>query len=60
MYSKVDYDVAGTVVGIVEKKRIIDKRNVKPGDILIGLASNGLHTKGYSLARKVLLKKFKL
>ena len=60
MYSVHDYDVAGTIVGIVEKKRIIDSRNVKNRDILIGLASNGLHTNGYSLARKVLLKKFRL
>jgi phosphoribosylformylglycinamidine cyclo-ligase len=60
MYAKDDYDVAGTIIGVVEKSKIIDKKNVKPGDILIGLASNGLHTNGYSLARKVLLKKYKL
>ncbi|MCI0450400.1 MAG: phosphoribosylformylglycinamidine cyclo-ligase [Chlorobi bacterium] len=60
IYDINDYDIAATVIGVVEKKRIIDNRNVKSGDILIGLASNGLHTNGYSLARKVLLKKFKL
>lgn len=60
IYSRNDYDIAGTIVGIVEKAGIIDKRNVKPGDVLIGLASNGLHTNGYSLARKVLLKKYGL
>lgn len=60
MYAKDDYDVAGTIIGVVEKSKIIDKKNVRSGDVLIGLASNGLHTNGYSLARKVLLKKYKL
>ena len=60
VYKKNDYDIAGTVIGVVEKNKIIDKKNVKPGDVLIGLSSSGLHTNGYSLARKVLLKKFKL
>lgn len=60
MYSNEDYDVAGTIIGVVEKKKIIDKKNVKAGDILIGFPSTGLHTNGYSLARKVLLKKYSL
>ena len=60
VYKINDYDIAGTVIGAVEKNKIINKKNVKPGDVLIGLKSNGLHTNGYSLARKVLLKKFKL
>ncbi len=60
LYSVKDYDIAGTIIGITEMKKIIDKKNVKPGDVLIGLASNGLHTNGYSLARKVLLKKIRL
>ncbi len=60
MYAKDDYDVAGTIIGVVEKSKIIDKKNVRAGDVLIGLASNGLHTNGYSLARKVLLKRYKL
>jgi phosphoribosylformylglycinamidine cyclo-ligase len=60
LYGETDYDLAGTIIGVVEKSRIIDKRNVKPGDIVIGLASNGLHTNGYSLVRKVLLNRFKL
>jgi len=59
IYSKNDFDLAGTVIGIVERKKIIDKKNVKPGDVLIGFPSTGLHTNGYSLARKV-LKKYKL
>jgi phosphoribosylformylglycinamidine cyclo-ligase len=60
MYSKDDYDAAGTIIGVVEKSKIIDKKNVRSGDVLIGLPSNGMHTNGYSLARKVLLKKYKL
>jgi phosphoribosylformylglycinamidine cyclo-ligase len=60
LYDAKDYDLAGTIIGVVEKKKIIDKKNVRKGDVLIGLASNGLHTNGYSLARKVLLEKYKL
>jgi len=60
LYSKDDYDAAGTIIGVVERSKIIDKKNVKRGDVLIGLSSSGLHTNGYSLARKVLLKKFGL
>jgi phosphoribosylformylglycinamidine cyclo-ligase len=60
IYSQKDYDLAGTIVGIIEQKKILDKRNVKAGNVLIGLPSNGLHTNGYSLARKVLLKKYRL
>jgi len=60
LYRSKDYDIAGTVVGIAEKKNIPDKSNVKRNDVLIGVCSNGLHTNGYSLARKVLLKKYKL
>lgn len=60
LYQLKDYDLAGTIVGIVERRKIIDKKNVQAGDVLIGLSSNGLHTNGYSLARKVLLDKYKL
>lgn len=60
VYQKNDYDLAGTIVGIVDKKNIITGKNIKRGDILVGFPSNGLHTNGYSLARKVLLEKFKL
>ena len=59
-YNKGEYDIAGMIVGIVEKKNIIDGKNIEPGDLLIGIPSNGLHTNGYSLARKVLLEKFSL
>jgi len=60
LYAPMDFDLAGTVIGVVERKKIIDKKNVRKGDVLIGFPSTGLHTNGYSLARKVLLKKFKL
>jgi phosphoribosylformylglycinamidine cyclo-ligase len=56
-YQAGEYDVAGCIVGIVEKEKIIDGREIEKNDILIGLSSNGLHTNGYSLARKVLLEK---
>lgn len=60
LYAEDEYDVAGTIVGIVERNKIIDGSNVEKGDILIGFESNGLHTNGYSLVRKVLLNKFNL
>jgi phosphoribosylformylglycinamidine cyclo-ligase len=52
-YPEGEYDLAGFIVGIAEKNRIITGENVRPGDLLIGLPSNGLHTNGYSLARKL-------
>jgi phosphoribosylformylglycinamidine cyclo-ligase len=54
MYQGEDYDLAGFAVGVVEKSRILDGRAVKAGDVLIGLASSGPHSNGYSLIRKVL------
>jgi phosphoribosylformylglycinamidine cyclo-ligase len=53
-YADGEYDIAGFIVGIVEKSRVIDGRSIVPGDCLIGLPSAGLHTNGYSLARRVL------
>ena len=53
-YDPEEYDLAGFIVGIVERKKIIDGSKISPGDLLLGLGSNGLHTNGYSLARKVL------
>jgi phosphoribosylformylglycinamidine cyclo-ligase len=50
-----EYDLAGFAVGLVEKHKIIDGSRVEPGDVILGLASSGLHSNGYSLARKVLL-----
>ena len=60
LYEQEDYDLSGTIVGIVEKEKIIDGNNIKDGDLLVGFSSNGLHTNGYSLARKVLFNKFDL
>lgn len=60
MYAPTEYDIAGTIVGIVEKGRILNKEHVRPGDVLIGLPSSGLHTNGYSLARAALLPHFPL
>ncbi len=54
-YGPGEYDLAGFAVGAVERSRIIDGRGIKPGDKLIGFPSSGLHSNGYSLARKVLL-----
>ena len=54
MYEGEDYDLAGFCVGVVEKDRIIDGSKVQPGDVLIGIASSGPHSNGYSLIRKVL------
>ena len=60
LYSENEYDMSGTIVGIVERKDIINGKKIKKGDVLIGFTSNGLHTNGYSLARKVLLEKYSL
>ena len=60
MYRKDEYDLAGCIVGVVDRAKMIDGRKVKPGDVILGLASNGLHTNGYSLARRILFEKMKL
>ncbi len=60
VYHGDDFDLAGSITGIVEKSKIVNKNNVKKGDILIGLPSNGLHTNGYSLVRKIFDTKQKL
>jgi phosphoribosylformylglycinamidine cyclo-ligase len=54
MYREGEYDIAGTIVGVVDRPKMLDGSKVQPGDVLIGLPSDGLHTNGYSLARKVL------
>src|SRR5262245_29405599 len=59
-YQPGEYDLSGTIVGVVEKSRMLEGKTVKPGDIVIGLASNGLHTNGYSLARKIFFDQLKL
>jgi phosphoribosylformylglycinamidine cyclo-ligase len=60
MYRTGEYDLAGCIVGVVDKTNIIDGSTIKPGDVVLGLASNGLHTNGYSLARKILFEKMRL
>jgi len=59
-YQDGEYDLAGFAVGAVDKPKIIDGKTIKPGDVIIGLASSGLHSNGYSLARRVLFDKAKL
>ncbi len=54
VYAQGEYDVAGFIVGAVERKKVLDPRRVRAGDALLALPSNGLHTNGYSLARKLL------
>src|SRR5215470_4721554 len=53
LYRPGEYDLAGFAVGVVERARIVDGRTVKPGDRVLGLASSGLHSNGYSLARRI-------
>ena len=60
MYRKGEYDLAGCIVGVVDRAKIIDGSKIKPDDVVLGLASNGLHTNGYSLARKILFVKMRL
>ena len=57
LYPKGEYDLVGTVVGTVERKKLITGKKIKKGDVLIGLPSTGLQTNGYSLARKVIFEK---
>jgi phosphoribosylformylglycinamidine cyclo-ligase len=60
MYRKGEYDLAGCIVGVVDQAKIIDGSAIKAGDVVLGLASDGLHTNGYSLARKILFEKMGL
>src|SRR5437660_2584531 len=60
MYGKGEYDLVGCIVGVVDRKKMIDGSTIKRGDVLLGLPSNGLHTNGYSLAREILFEKMKL
>jgi phosphoribosylformylglycinamidine cyclo-ligase len=54
IYHGSDYDLVGTIVGVVDRPKIIDGKSIRPGDVIIGLPSSGLHTNGYSLAREIL------
>lgn len=60
LYDPNEYDMSGTIVGVVDKSKIINGKKIQKGDVLIGFESTGLHTNGYSLARKVLLEKYSL
>jgi phosphoribosylformylglycinamidine cyclo-ligase len=57
MYAEGEYDLAGFAVGVVDRPKIIDGKTIKPGDAILGLASSGLHSNGYSLARRVFFDK---
>lgn len=59
-YQPKEYDVSGTIVGVVERSCMINGRKIRVGDAVIGLASSGLHTNGYSLARKIFFERMKL
>jgi len=56
-YAEGDFDMAGFAVGVVERKKVITGRNVRPGDIVLGLASSGLHSNGYTLVRNICFKR---
>jgi phosphoribosylformylglycinamidine cyclo-ligase len=60
LYADGEYDLAGFAVGVVERDRIVDGAGVKPGDVVLGLASSGLHSNGYSLARRIVFDVLKL
>jgi phosphoribosylformylglycinamidine cyclo-ligase len=59
-YADGEYDVAGFIVGAVERAKVIDGRGITPGDVLVGVPSSGLHTNGYSLARSIVFERLKL
>jgi phosphoribosylformylglycinamidine cyclo-ligase len=60
LYAAGDYDLAGAIVGIAAESEIVDGRAIEPGDVVLGLPSAGLHTNGYSLARKILFEMLRL
>ena len=60
IYRKGEYDLAGCIIGVVDRRKIIDGSKIRPGDAVLGIMSNGLHTNGYSLARKILFEKMRL
>lgn len=55
MYNEGEYDISGTIVGVVDKSKIVNGKSIVPGNVMIGLPSTGLHTNGYTLARAVML-----
>ncbi len=60
LYVPPDYDLAGFIVGVVEEAKLISRQGAKVGDVLVGLASSGLHTNGYSLARRIVTERLRL
>jgi len=60
MYASGEYDIAGTIIGWVERDGIVDGSRIRPGDLVVGLASSGLHTNGFSLALKALFERASL
>ena len=60
MYQAGEYDLAGTIVGVVDRPKLLDGSRIRPGDVILGMESNGLHTNGYTLARKVLFEQMGL
>jgi phosphoribosylformylglycinamidine cyclo-ligase len=60
IYREGEYDLAGCIIGVVDRARIVDGSKIRPGDAVLGLESNGLHTNGYSLARRILFEKMGL
>ncbi|HEX8851429.1 MAG TPA: phosphoribosylformylglycinamidine cyclo-ligase [Gemmatimonadaceae bacterium] len=60
VYTPPDYDLAGFIVGLVEENRVLGSERVRVGDVLVGLESSGLHTNGYSLARRIVSERMKL
>src|SRR5438552_12082838 len=60
MYQPGEYDLAGTIVGVVDRAKMIDGTRIRRGDVILGMPSNGLHTNGYTLARKVLFEQMGL
>ncbi len=60
LYNSSDFDLSGFAVGLADREKIIDGKSIEPGDVILGLESNGLHSNGYSLVRKVIFEKMKL
>ena len=56
IYRKGDYDIAGFAVGVAELPRVVDAGRVRPGDVILGLTSSGIHSNGYTLVRKIVEK----
>jgi phosphoribosylformylglycinamidine cyclo-ligase len=60
IYREGEYDLAGCIIGVVDRGNIIDGKRIRPGDVILGMESNGLHTNGYSLTREILFSRMNL